>query len=108
MNALVALTLGSAVLGCASAALEPAPGSPDAAADPRCPEASTPNLCDSQCTNVQTDRDNCGGCGVECQSSETCMAGMCSSSACTGQPVPAATTFAFTGAAQTFVVPSCV
>ncbi|MBX7194396.1 MAG: hypothetical protein K1X94_20240 [Sandaracinaceae bacterium] len=37
----------------------------------------TPDCCTNACVNLQTDVNNCGGCGVRCGAGETCMAGSC-------------------------------
>lgn len=33
--------------------------------------------CKSGCADPQTDEDNCGGCGIDCTSAQTCVAGVC-------------------------------
>lgn len=33
--------------------------------------------CNNACTNLQTDRNNCGGCGTTCGSGLTCQSGVC-------------------------------
>lgn len=40
-----------------------------------CP-SGTPNACNNDCTNFQTDRFNCGSCGHSCQGGQ-CSAGVC-------------------------------
>ena len=34
-------------------------------------------FCSNQCENTQTDRYNCGGCGITCQAGDSCVAGTC-------------------------------
>jgi hypothetical protein len=41
-----------------------------------CP-AAKPDVCNGGCTDLQTDRTNCGACGQRCASGETCVAGEC-------------------------------
>jgi hypothetical protein len=36
-----------------------------------------PTICNGNCTNTQVDPNNCGACGEQCQSSETCSSGSC-------------------------------
>jgi hypothetical protein len=33
--------------------------------------------CNNACTNLQTDRNNCGGCGTTCGSGLSCQSGVC-------------------------------
>ena len=33
--------------------------------------------CNNACTNLQTDRDNCGGCGTSCGPGLSCQSGVC-------------------------------
>ena len=36
------------------------------------------DVCNDECTNTQTDDNNCGGCGIECANDlELCVAGSC-------------------------------
>jgi hypothetical protein len=41
-----------------------------------CP-ALTPDCCDDECVNLDTDEDNCGACGVECPNNLQCLNGVC-------------------------------
>ncbi|MEM1348570.1 MAG: hypothetical protein AAGI01_08455 [Myxococcota bacterium] len=67
----------------------PAPSTPDASADaqdtedmgPQCP-AEQPDFCERRCTDVRTDRRNCGGCDVRCDRGEQCFAGTCRAPDC--------------------------
>jgi hypothetical protein len=34
-------------------------------------------LCGEACVDVQTDKNNCGGCGVSCSANQACAAGIC-------------------------------
>jgi hypothetical protein len=36
-----------------------------------------PSCCNDQCTNTQTDPNNCGQCGVQCSQGDTCVNGSC-------------------------------
>jgi hypothetical protein len=40
-----------------------------------CP--SDRRTCDNKCTDIMTDQNNCGACGVPCGSSQTCLQGIC-------------------------------
>lgn len=42
-----------------------------------CCPANAPRLCGLTCTAVATDPNNCGACGVTCQSGQTCLNGAC-------------------------------
>ena len=52
-----------------------------------CCPGSHPTLCGLTCTDTQTDRTNCGGCGTACASHQTCVRGACQGTA----PTPACT-----------------
>ncbi len=52
-----------------------------------CSWPGTPDVCDSQCTNLLRDQNNCGMCGVACAEGEACRRGKC------GAPCPAGQTF---------------
>jgi hypothetical protein len=45
-----------------------------------CEEGHT--LCRTGCSDLQTDVKNCGGCGVVCEGSDTCVDGVCVPSGC--------------------------
>ena len=45
-------------------------------AQPVC-SGTTPDTCSSSCTNLQTDKSNCGACGTSCQSYQFCAGGAC-------------------------------
>lgn len=47
-----------------------------------CP-ASAPSLCTGSCIDEQTNRGNCGGCGIACTGSQVCQAGSCTCVPCT-------------------------
>lgn len=47
-----------------------------------CP--GTQSFCDEACTSLQTDRYNCGSCGNECSSSQSCYQGACSGGSSSG------------------------
>ena len=49
--------------------------SPTLTKAPVCP--SDRRACGANCTDVQTDRANCGACGVSCSSSQVCQMGQC-------------------------------
>jgi hypothetical protein len=40
-------------------------------------QGSVPNVCGDMCTDVKTDNDNCGSCGMKCAGSSTCNNGTC-------------------------------
>ncbi len=47
-----------------------------------CPTGTT--LCGGQCSNPQGDGNNCGDCGIVCQTGQVCSAGVCSATGCPG------------------------
>jgi hypothetical protein len=48
------------------------------------PNGCTQTTCGSQCVDVTSDANNCGGCGIACATTETCSNGQCSGA----QPPP--------------------
>ena len=42
-----------------------------------CSSPTKPTLCDSTCTDLQTDSKNCGQCGVQCPTPGVCQSGQC-------------------------------
>jgi cytochrome c peroxidase len=42
----------------------------------------TTTLCNGMCLSVESDPNNCGGCGITCQTGTSCVMGMCVPSAC--------------------------
>jgi hypothetical protein len=75
--------------GCGNACMEGgapycAPGDSGAtyACVSNCP-ASAPSLCSGSCIDEQTNRSNCGGCGIACTGSQVCQAGSCTCLPCT-------------------------
>ena len=42
-----------------------------------CNCSSGQTCCGKSCTNLQTDRNNCGGCGTTCGSGLSCQSGVC-------------------------------
>ncbi len=65
---------------------------PTAASGEAC-AAGLPDCCGNACVNLANDTSNCGGCGVRCGPSETCMGGQCrcgSTSATGGEACPGA------------------
>jgi len=54
------------------------PGGVDAGGGDGCPSGTA--LCDMRCTNVTSDANNCGGCGVTCAAGEVCSRGSCDDS----------------------------
>jgi Stigma-specific protein, Stig1 len=42
------------------------------AGETQCPGAGINRLCNGVCVNIQTDSNNCGGCGVVCPNGKTC------------------------------------
>jgi len=49
--------------------------SPTPTTSPVCP--SDHSICGSDCTDIMTDRTNCGACGVSCSPSQLCQSGRC-------------------------------
>jgi hypothetical protein len=52
----------------------------------RCPEGQV--ACGSTCVNVQTDSQNCGGCGIVCARGQMCSGAICGGSVPTGRINP--------------------
>ncbi|MEW5896558.1 MAG: hypothetical protein AB1668_02605 [Nanoarchaeota archaeon] len=48
-------------------------------------------LCNGQCVNLQTDKDNCGSCGTVCSNGQVCSNGACTLSCSPGQTLCANT-----------------
>ena len=75
---------------CVSCPARPTNGSLTCAATGQCAQAcnnsSLPNLCGNDCVNLQTDQNNCGGCGIQCVPNNkcdltfTCQAAVCKAS----------------------------
>jgi hypothetical protein len=45
---------------------------------------SCPQICGGKCTNINTDSNNCGACGVACSTGQQCTAGACVVDKCQG------------------------
>ncbi len=43
------------------------------------------NTCDDRCVDLETDDNNCGECGNECESDESCVEGNCTATCSQGQ-----------------------
>ncbi len=52
-----------------------------------CP-ASAPTACGSRCTDITSDPDNCGACGMVCGVGQTCVGSTCTGSTATDGGVP--------------------
>lgn len=68
---------------------------------PDCCPASAPRLCDTQCVDVDTDPNNCGGCG------QTCASGVCANGVCGTGCRPGTTQSCYDGPSGTLGVGIC-
>ena len=62
-----------------------ADGAADGAADAAAQDSGGPQIVGDYCANLQTDNQNCGGCGITCPSGKVCSNGACATSC--GQPL---------------------
>jgi hypothetical protein len=44
------------------------------------------SCCDRTCIDTQSDRENCSGCGIDCDDTEMCEDGDCVPAMCSGEP----------------------